>query len=319
MPAASDRIELGPPSDPARATSLALAVLAHLFLMLALTWGISWNREPQDLSAEAELWSSVPQEAAPAPLPVPQPPVVQAPPINTPPPPPEPKVAPPPPAPAPPKQPDINVQQEKRRQEEARRQEELERQQQLEARRHQQELDRKKELDARRKREEAEKQLEAKKQQEEKRVAERKAAEKKRAEELAKAKAKEQQEAKVRELTRQEQLARMRNLATGTGGLSAQGTAQQSSGPSGSYAGRIRARVRPNIVFTDDIAGNPTAEVEVRMAPDGTIVGKRVLKSSGVAAWDDAVLRALEKTEVLPRDIDGRVHSPLIIEFRPKS
>ncbi len=304
MPAAADRIELGPPSDPARATSLALAVLAHLFLMLALTWGISWNREPQDLSAEAELWSSVPQEAAPAPLPTPQPAVVQAPPINTPPAPPEPKVAPPP---APPKQPDINLEQEKRRQEEARR--------------HQQELDRKKELDARRKREEAEKekQLEAQKKQEEKRVAERKAAEKKRAEDLAKAKAKEQQEAKVRELTRQEQLARMRNLATGTGGLSSQGSAQQSSGPSSSYAGRIRARVRPNIVFTDDIPGNPKAEVEVRMAPDGTIVGKRVLKPSGVAAWDDAVLRALEKTEVLPRDIDGRVHSPLIIEFRPKS
>ena len=304
MPAAADRIELGPPSDPARATSLALAVLAHLFLMLALTWGISWNREPQDLSAEAELWSSVPQEAAPAPLPTPQPAVVQAPPINTPPAPPEPKVAPPP---APPKQPDINVEQEKRRQEEARR--------------HQQELDRKKELDARRQREEAEKekQLEAQKRQEEKRVAERKAAEKKRAEDLAKAKAKEQQEAKVRELTRQEQLARMRNLATGTGGLSSQGSAQQSSGPSSSYAGRIRARVRPNIVFTDDIPGNPKAEVEVRMAPDGTIVGKRVLKPSGVAAWDDAVLRALEKTEVLPRDIDGRVHSPLIIEFRPKS
>jgi colicin import membrane protein len=324
MPAATDRIDLAPPSDPARATSLALAVLAHLFLMLALTWGISWNREPQDLSAEAELWSSVPQEAAPAPLPAPPAPaVVQAPPINTPAPPPEPKVvAPPPPAPAPPKQPDIKVEQEKRREEQARRQEELERQQQLEARRQQQELDRKKELDARRKREEAEKhkQLEAqKKQQEDKRLAERKAAEKKRAEELAKAKAKEQQDAKVRELTREEQLARMRNLATGTGGLSSQGSAQQSSGPSSSYAGRIRARVRPNIVFTDDIAGNPTAEVEVRMAPDGTIVGKRVLKSSGVAAWDDAVLRALEKTEVLPRDIDGRVHSPLIIEFRPKS
>jgi colicin import membrane protein len=54
------------------------------------------------------------------------------------------------------------------------------------------------------------------------------------------------------------------------------------------------------------------------MAPDGTITGRRLVKSSGHRSWDDAVLRALDKTEVLPRDVDGRVHSPVIIEFRPK-
>ena len=31
-----------------------------------------------------------------------------------------------------------------------------------------------------------------------------------------------------------------------------------------------------------------------------------------------AVLRALEKTDTLPRDVDGRIHSPLIIGFRPR-
>ena len=96
------------------------------------------------------------------------------------------------------------------------------------------------------------------------------------------------------------------------------GTALRSSGPSDSYAGRIRARVRPNVVFTDDVSGNPTAEVEVRMAPDGTIVSRKITKSSGVRSWDEAVLRALDKTEILPRDVDGRVHTPLIIAFRPK-
>jgi len=59
--------------------------------------------------------------------------------------------------------------------------------------------------------------------------------------------------------------------------------------------------------------------VEVRLAPDGTIVGKRLVKSSGVKSWDEAVLRALDKTEVLPRDVDGRVPSPVTIEFRPRS
>jgi colicin import membrane protein len=59
------------------------------------------------------------------------------------------------------------------------------------------------------------------------------------------------------------------------------------------------------------------AEVEVRTSPDGTIVGRKLLKSSGVAAWDDAVLKAIDKTEVLPRDVDGRVPANLVIGFRP--
>ncbi|HWI78330.1 MAG TPA: energy transducer TonB, partial [Ramlibacter sp.] len=117
---------------------------------------------------------------------------------------------------------------------------------------------------------------------------------------------------------REENLRRMQGLASATGAPSATGTADRASGPSSSYAGRIRARVKPNITFTDDIPGNPTAEVEVRMAPDGTITSRRLTKSSGVGSWDQAVLRALDKTEVLPRDIDGRVHTPLLIEFKPK-
>jgi colicin import membrane protein len=71
-------------------------------------------------------------------------------------------------------------------------------------------------------------------------------------------------------------------------------------------------------VFSEEIAGNPVAEVEVRAAPDGTIVGRKLIKSSGVASWDEAVLKAIDKTEILPRDTDGRVPSPLLISFRPK-
>ncbi|WP_197065185.1 TonB C-terminal domain-containing protein, partial [Delftia sp. ZNC0008] len=43
-----------------------------------------------------------------------------------------------------------------------------------------------------------------------------------------------------------------------------------------------------------------------------------IAKSSGNKAWDDAVIRALQKTETLPRDIDGRVPSDLVIGFRPQ-
>ena len=76
--------------------------------------------------------------------------------------------------------------------------------------------------------------------------------------------------------------------------------------------------MKPNITFTDEVSGNPTAEVEVRQSEDGTILGSRLVKSSGVRAWDEAVLRAVEKTQKLPRDIDGNVVSPVIIEFKPK-
>ena len=33
-------------------------------------------------------------------------------------------------------------------------------------------------------------------------------------------------------------------------------------------------------------------------------------------AYDEAVLRAIDKTEVLPRDVDGRVPSALLLVFR---
>ena len=65
------------------------------------------------------------------------------------------------------------------------------------------------------------------------------------------------------------------------------------------------------------MVGNPAAEVEVRCSPDGTIVGKKLVKSSGNSAWDNAVLKAIDKTEILPRDTDGRVHSPLLLVFKP--
>ncbi|MFZ4625872.1 MAG: TonB C-terminal domain-containing protein, partial [Rhodoferax sp.] len=133
-----------------------------------------------------------------------------------------------------------------------------------------------------------------------------------------------EQQTRQLEAQREKNLARITGLATntgvagGTGAPTSTGNALRSSGPSASYAGRIRARIKPNIVFTEDIAGNPTAEVEVRTAPDGTIIGHRLLKSSGVAAWDQAVIKAIDKTEVLPRDTDGTLPSIFLLIFRPK-
>lgn len=281
MHTAADRFEFAPPPPPGLMRAFSLAVVAHLLLLAALTWGVSWKRDAQTPAVEAELWSAVPQQAAPK--------LVEAPPE------PEPKPAPPPPPKAEPvvSQADIALAREKER----KAKEKLEQEK------------REKEKLAQLKREQEKRELEKKLAEEKK---------KKELEAQKKDKLKDQEEAKLREKMRQENLKRMAGLAGATGGPSSTGTALKSSGPSASYAGRIIGKIKPNIVYTDDIVGNPVAEVEVRTAPDGTIVGRKILKPSGVKAWDDAVLKAIDKTEVLPRDTDGRVPPALVITFRPR-
>jgi colicin import membrane protein len=287
MPAASDRSEFAPPPQPGLMRGLAVAVLAHLLLLIALTFGVHWKREAENLSAEAELWSSMPQQAAPVPEPVVQPPPPAPPPVVRA--PPEPQVN---------RDAEIALEREKQR----KREEAEERREELERQR-----DRQKKLEAQRKQEEAKRQrleeqreqAEARHREEDKRKREAEADEKRRAQ------------------LRVENLRRLQAQA-GTGAPTSTGTAARSAGPSDSWGGRVRARVRPNIVFSDDVPGNPEAVVNVRLAPDGTIVSKRLLKSSGHAGWDNAVLRALDKTEVLPRDVDGRVPPSGDLVFRPK-
>jgi colicin import membrane protein len=74
----------------------------------------------------------------------------------------------------------------------------------------------------------------------------------------------------------------------------------------------------PNIVFTDTLPGNPAAVVEVRAGPNGTVIGRRLVSSSGHREWDEAVLRAIDRTGTLPRDADGRVPPVIEITFRPR-
>jgi colicin import membrane protein len=117
---------------------------------------------------------------------------------------------------------------------------------------------------------------------------------------------------------REENLKRMMGQVGGTGTPDSTGAAARDAGPSASYTGRVIARIKPNIVLTEEVAGNPSAVVEVRCAADGTIIGRRLVKSSGSREWDDAVLRAIDRTEILPRDIDGRVPGAFEITFRPR-
>lgn len=310
MHAHDDRDELAPPTPPARLRAIALAVLAHVLLIVALTWGVHWKTSTDQPAVQAELWAAVPQQAAPRADPPPEP---TLPPV----------VAPPPPPPPPPvrqaepdtREADLAIEREKKRLEKERKErEQLQERQRLEKERKEQER-KAQELKDKDKQREKER-LEKERQEKDKRLAEEK--KQKEAEAKRKQEAIEKANAQAAEARRQENLRRMQGLAGATGAENATGTALRDAGPSGSYGGRVAAKVKPHIVYPDAVAGNPRAEVEVRAAPDGTITSTRLVQSSGNKAWDDAVLRALQKTETLPRDVDGRVPSALVIGFRPK-
>jgi colicin import membrane protein len=257
MASTASRLDFHPPRPQGTSRAMAIALLAHLALLGALTWGVSWKREATVTTVEAELWSSLPQQAAPK---------LQ----EAAPPPPQPKVETPPEPPAP-KAPDIAVEKEKPKPPPKAEAKPEPKPEPRPAPKPEPKID--KALDA-------------------KKLAEQKEAE------------------------RQKNLERMAGLAGASGAPTAQGTAMQSSGPSSGYAGLIKGRVRPNLVFSGTASGNPLVSVEVRLAPDGTVLGRpRVLKSSGDKEWDEAVVRAFEKTEVLPRD-GGKIWSPLVIDWR---
>ena len=292
---------------------VALALGVHALLVLALTWGVSWKQTPEAV-LDAELWSALPQVAAPALVEPPVEPPVEAEAEPQPEPEAEPEPpAPPPPPPPPvkaPTQPKADIAAQKKALEERKAKEEAAKEKLAKE---------KAAKDKAAKDKAAKDQLAKKKQAEDKakqdKLAKQKAARDKAAKEKA-AKDKAAADAKRREAQRKEQIDRMLGQAGGNGNSA--GNAAANSGPSASYGGRVAARIKPNVVLADPVSGNPRAEVEVRADEDGKIVSRRLIKSSGNAAWDQAVLRAIDRTGTLPRDTDGRVPSSLIIGLRPQ-
>lgn len=256
-----------PPPAARTPQAFALALFAHLALVLALAWGVNWQRELPNTLVQAELWAVQPQAAAAPPAPPPPAPVpesVAAPVVSPPAPPPLPAAQiatePEPKAKSPVKEAPAPVATPPSRAEVAAKK----REQQREAQR-QREVER----------------------------------ERARENEI--------------ERYRDENLNRAALLAKNAGADPA------SQGPSDAYAARVRARVYPNIVFSDEVSGNPRTEVLIHVAPDGTITDNvRVTKPSGNKAWDEAVLKAIRRTQSLPRDSDGRIHSPLTLVFSPQ-
>ena len=293
---ATDALRPQPPGGMGRGALLAIAV--HGLLVVALALSVSWRSQtPQTFSAE--LWAATPQVAAPRA--VESTPVAPPPPPPPPPPAPAPRVAPPPPAPAV----DAKIAIEKAREEKLKIEREQAQREKLErdklAKAERERLERERQRDAKAKADAQQREQQAKREQQEQR------------DKQAAAQAEEQRLAKQRE----DNLKRMLGQAGATGAPGSTGTALKDAAPSASYAGKLIARIKPNILLTDPVSGNPSADVEVRASPTGSILSRRLVKPSGNKDWDDAVLRAIDRTAELPRDTDGRVPPVLVISFTP--
>ena len=289
MPAALARDALLPRADARLGLGALLALLAHGGLVGALALGLNWRLPQPDVLASAELWAAVPQVAAPAPTPAPTPP------------PPERRPEPAPPKPVPPKPVEADRDAEIALEKAAKRKKEPQAAREA----------------AEREKRAQEKALLLKKAAEDKRLADEKIAQRQRQAALEDQR-KQAKEAALQDANtakqREENLKRMLGQAGATGAANATGNAARDAAPSAAYAGRIKARIKPNIVLTQEVVGNPIAEVEVRCAPDGSIVGRRIIKTSGNPVWDDTVLRAIDRTAKLPLD-NGQILPTMILVF----
>jgi len=66
------------------------------------------------------------------------------------------------------------------------------------------------------------------------------------------------------------------------------------------YVAKIRAKIKHNIVLPPDVANPVQAEFGVTLLPGGTVLNTHLKKSSGNAAYDSAVERAILKAQPLP-------------------
>jgi colicin import membrane protein len=264
----------------------ALALAVHLLFALLLVFGVSWETEPP-APIMVDVWSAPP---APRPIPVRAPAPEPEPPAPEPKPAPEPVKSAPEPEPAP-KAPDIAL--EKKKAEEAR----------LKA-------------------------LKDKQLAEDKARAEEKA----RAEAEAARKAKEKQlaEQKKRDLLRQMEEEDLRQRVEEEAGAAREAAARVAdakraaavSGIVAQYGAMISAKVRGNTRLPDNLTGNPEVRCLVKLLPTGEVKSVRVIRSSGNTAYDEAVVRGIEKSSPLPLPDDRDAREAFVPELsfvhRPK-
>lgn len=85
-----------------------------------------------------------------------------------------------------------------------------------------------------------------------------------------------------------------------------------------SYASKIRGKIRGNIVLPPSIQGNPEAQFEVNQLPSGEVLSVKLKRSSGNAALDTAIERAILKSSPLPKPDDpSQFQRTLEIKYKP--
>jgi colicin import membrane protein len=298
------------PAEPGRGRALALAVLVHFLLLIFLWFGVSWQSDTPT-EVEAEIWSPVAREAAPPPpvaKPIQEPPKPLA--AITPPTPSAPIVQ---PEPAQQKlaEPDIALEKEKKRKQEKEDAERLKKEKLAEKKALEEEQKNEKKKQA---------ELEKTKRAEDKKQKEEAAAEEKK--KMAEEQQRKQEEAAAAEQRarkRREEIQRLNQMA-GDGGA---GDAEKSQGPRGdnSYARKVAGLIKSHTILPqNDIAGNPAVEFLIELQPDGGLRSEpKMTKSSGIAAFDQAVKRAIEKSTPFPSDPStGKVPASINITHRLK-
>jgi colicin import membrane protein len=318
------QFDLNPPQEGRFGASLLLAVLAHLLLLSALTWGISWNKEAILESSTAELWSSNPNFT-----PQSNEPVEKIEPEELPQPTPS-KAAPPLPSKANSealKDAQLAVEKLKKKEEEEKKEKERLAKLELDKQR-QKELEKKKlkELELEKARKLEEEKLKLAKEREKAKKETPKPDPKEVARQQAK-EAKEMEKRRMEDLSRVQRSLNNSSSATASGSGAGPASATNMSMGSGSgnamsanYAGKVIDHIKRNMGVHKEFSGNPSTEIKINCAPDGSITLSQVTKKSGDPEWDEVVNKAIEKirtTSKMPRDSDGRVPPVMIIAVKP--
>jgi TonB family protein len=82
------------------------------------------------------------------------------------------------------------------------------------------------------------------------------------------------------------------------------------------FMAQIQASIRSHIVIPANMSGNPEVIYHVVLFANGTLINTTLAKSSGVPAYDEAVLRAMHAAEPLPLPRDPELFQQAFRELR---
>ena len=273
-----------PANDQTDMTALLLAAVVHILLVGALFFSVQW-RSQAPTAVAVEVWRS-----GPAPLPAP---IIKPEPLpEPPPPPPPPKVeAKPEPKPLPPKvetppvKPDIVVKEEKKKKEEP-------------------------------KKPEPKPPVEVKKEEPKKPEPKKEEPkpERRNFDDDIQSELKRMQQQKAIHDQRARADAELRQL----GQAQAEQAASALQRGLDDYTGKIRGKIKGNIVLPPGIKGNPEGIFDVTQLPTGEIINVKISKSTGNRALDEAIERAIRKSDPLPLpDQPSLFKRELKLKYRP--